>query len=88
MPHLLHVVFRSVSSVPVQVLAQNIPEPVPGTWPPTAEAVGSPSTMASTCDQDCFVTSHATVHQLLEHEICAHSNGWILELTMTQVSET
>ena len=34
-----------------EALAQSIPEPVPGTWPPSAEALGSPSTVASTCEQ-------------------------------------
>ena len=32
-------------------MAQSIPEPVPGTWPPSGEALGSPSTVASTCEQ-------------------------------------
>ncbi|CAK9023784.1 Ubiquitin thioesterase OTU1 [Durusdinium trenchii] len=36
----------------VKVLAQAIPEPVPGTWPPSVEAMGSPSTVASTCEQE------------------------------------
>mmetsp|Transcript_12923 Transcript_12923/g.24391 ORF Transcript_12923/g.24391 Transcript_12923/m.24391 type:complete len:492 (-) Transcript_12923:114-1589(-) len=40
----------------VKTLAQAIPEPVPGTWPPTQEALataaGSPSTVASTCEQE------------------------------------
>jgi len=39
----------------VKTLAQAIPEPVPGTWPPTQEALNaacSPSTVASTCEQE------------------------------------
>ena len=35
-----------------EALAQSIPEPVPGTWPPSVEAVGSPSTVASTGEQE------------------------------------
>jgi len=36
----------------VKALAQAIPEPVPGTWPPAEASAGSPSTVASNGDQE------------------------------------